>query len=124
VSSPPRGQAETRFDARAVFAGQSARWSASRGRQGSDTDPAFLRASATGCSNALAVSIPLGGAGLGLAVCKEIIEAHGGQIWIDDADGGGREVWITLPAQPSEPEPSPEPQERRDAKRRERQPTN
>jgi signal transduction histidine kinase len=36
--------------------------------------------------------------GLGLAICKEIIEAHGGQIAIDSVPGAGTVVAFTLPA--------------------------
>jgi signal transduction histidine kinase len=38
-----------------------------------------------------------GGTGLGLAVCKEIITAHGGTIGIDSAEGGGSIFWFCLP---------------------------
>ena len=37
------------------------------------------------------------GAGIGLAVCKRLVEAQGGQIWIAPRDGGGTEVAFTLP---------------------------
>ena len=39
----------------------------------------------------------LNGAGLGLAICKGVIEAHGGEIAIHDRDGGGTLVTIRLP---------------------------
>jgi PAS domain S-box-containing protein len=38
------------------------------------------------------------GVGLGLAIAKGIIEAHGGSIGIDSAVGAGTRVWFTLPA--------------------------
>jgi two-component system sensor histidine kinase KdpD len=37
------------------------------------------------------------GAGLGLAICKGLIEAHGGRIWIEDHDGPGAIISFTLP---------------------------
>ena len=38
-----------------------------------------------------------GGSGIGLAICKEIIETHGGRIWIESAPGNGAKVTFTLP---------------------------
>jgi two-component system sensor histidine kinase KdpD len=37
------------------------------------------------------------GAGLGLAICKGIVEAHGGRIWIEAREGPGATVSFTLP---------------------------
>ncbi len=37
------------------------------------------------------------GAGLGLSVVKAIIEAHGGQVGVDNRSGGGSVFWFTLP---------------------------
>lgn len=39
-----------------------------------------------------------GGHGIGLAAVRRIVTAHGGQVGIADAPGGGTEVWFTLPA--------------------------
>jgi len=37
------------------------------------------------------------GSGLGLAVCKGIVEAHGGRIWAWPREGGGVIFYVTLP---------------------------
>jgi len=38
------------------------------------------------------------GSGLGLLICKEMVEKHGGQIWIDSQVGAGTTVKFTLKA--------------------------
>jgi signal transduction histidine kinase len=35
--------------------------------------------------------------GVGLAICKQLIEAHGGEVGVDDAPGGGALFWCTVP---------------------------
>ncbi len=50
-----------------------------------------------------------GGVGLGLTICRGIVSAHGGRIWVDDRSGGGAVFRFTLPlglaiAPPLEPE--------------------
>jgi two-component system phosphate regulon sensor histidine kinase PhoR len=39
-----------------------------------------------------------GGVGLGLAIAKGIVEAHGGHIGLESEPGRGTRVWFTLPA--------------------------
>ncbi len=43
-----------------------------------------------------------GGSGVGLAIAKAFVEAHGGAIWADDADGGGTRVAFSLPVDTEE----------------------
>ncbi|EXG79672.1 sensor histidine kinase [Cryptosporangium arvum] len=39
----------------------------------------------------------IAGNGIGLATCKRIVTAHGGEIGLTDTPGGGTTVWFTLP---------------------------
>ncbi|WP_433790384.1 ATP-binding protein [Actinoplanes sp. CA-252034] len=38
------------------------------------------------------------GTGLGLTICRRIVERHGGEIGVTDNPGGGTRFWFTLPA--------------------------
>lgn len=48
-----------------------------------------------------------GGNGIGLAVCRKVVERHGGRIWITGNDRGGTSVHFTLPAWMPDAEPTP-----------------
>ena len=39
-----------------------------------------------------------GGAGLGLALVRAIVEAHGGTVCVEENDGGGSRFVVKLPA--------------------------
>jgi two-component system sensor histidine kinase KdpD len=40
-----------------------------------------------------------GGVGLGLTICRGIVSAHGGRIWVTERDGGGASFRFTLPVE-------------------------
>jgi two-component system sensor histidine kinase KdpD len=52
----------------------------------------FYRVSRTSSGNS-----GVRGSGLGLAVCRGLVEAHGGQIWAENRPEGGAIFQFTLP---------------------------
>ena len=46
-----------------------------------------------------------GGVGLGLTICRAVVAAHDGQIWISNREGGGAVVSFTLPLRGLAPQP-------------------
>lgn len=43
-----------------------------------------------------------GGTGLGLSICKQLINMHGGEIWVESQEGAGSKFHFTLPLYPKE----------------------
>ncbi|MBV9406461.1 MAG: PAS domain-containing protein [Acidobacteriaceae bacterium] len=41
------------------------------------------------------------GSGLGLTICRKIMEGHGGKIWAESRQSEGATFWFTLPAKPA-----------------------
>ena len=56
-----------------------------------------------------AVGTRHGGVGLGLAICRAIVELHRGRIWAENVPGGGTAFRFTLPLEPAPEVPAEAP---------------
>jgi two-component system sensor kinase FixL len=71
---------------------------------GADMVTVSIEDSGSGISEALAsqlfqpfVTSKQGGMGIGLSICRTIVEAHGGRIWFEHGPQGGTIFRFTLP---------------------------
>lgn len=90
-----RSDSALRIDVQARLDGD--KWIVSVKDNGIGIDPKYWNALFTPFKRLHGSEIP--GAGLGLAICKRIVETHGGRIWIESEPGSGTTFLFALPAE-------------------------
>ena len=61
-----------------------------------DTGPGLAPAVADRLFQPFVTTKP-GGLGIGLSICRSIVDAHGGRLWASDNPGGGMIFHVSLP---------------------------
>ncbi|MEO0408133.1 MAG: ATP-binding protein [Cyanobacteria bacterium P01_A01_bin.135] len=89
-----RSDAPPQIDVQAIAVGQF--WQISIADNGIGIAPEFLER-IFAVFQRLHVREAYEGTGIGLALCKRIVERHGGQIWVESTPGKGATFHVTLP---------------------------
>jgi signal transduction histidine kinase len=103
--TPAGADPEIEIRARTAADGTTRIEVADRGIGIPDTDQPKLFGAFHRCAN----STGYPGTGLGLNICRRIIERHGGRIGAEPNPGGGSRFWFTLPTAPGSDDPEPLP---------------
>jgi light-regulated signal transduction histidine kinase (bacteriophytochrome) len=88
-SEPPAVDIGARFDA------QDGLWTIAVADNGIGIDPRYHER-IFGIFTRLHTRVEYSGTGIGLALCRRIVERHGGRIWVDSVEGSGATFSFTL----------------------------